>query len=41
MRSGDKIVVLNQQVQWAVAQYQAAHTVLEALGRVLNKREWE
>ncbi|KAJ7839392.1 hypothetical protein B0H14DRAFT_3086972 [Mycena olivaceomarginata] len=33
MQSGDKIAALNQQ-------YRAARTALEALGRVLNKKEW-
>ncbi|KAJ7866849.1 hypothetical protein B0H14DRAFT_3084187 [Mycena olivaceomarginata] len=41
MRSGDKIAALNQQVRRAAAQYRAARTALEALGRVLNKKEWE
>ncbi|KAJ7811147.1 hypothetical protein B0H14DRAFT_3090662 [Mycena olivaceomarginata] len=41
MRSGDKITALNQQVWRVAAQYRAARTALEALGRVLNKKEWE
>ncbi|KAJ7302086.1 hypothetical protein DFH08DRAFT_826960 [Mycena albidolilacea] len=41
MHSGDKIAALNEHVQWAVVQYPGARTVLEALGRVLNKKEWE
>jgi hypothetical protein len=41
MRSGDKIAALNQQVRRAAVQYRSARMVLEALGRVLSKKEWE
>lgn len=41
MRSQDKITALNSQIQRAAAQYRAARTALQALGRALKQHDWE
>ncbi|KAF7353234.1 CxC2 domain-containing protein [Mycena sanguinolenta] len=41
MRSQDKIVALNNQIERAAAQYRVAWTALATLGAVLRRREWE